>query len=152
MPSAAYLAGLIDGDGCLTIVRRDKGKTKGDRRRKLSFETLVKIAGETQHLRGLRREWSGIGSLYIRKRHGQRHLAEWMICQKQARALLKKITRFLVLKKAQALNILNFPRCKSRWDATPELRAEQYQRWILMKELNSRTGRGTRSYHGRRSS
>lgn len=82
--SPAYLAGLIDGDGTIIIVRRDRDGSS-------------------------------------------------------------KVLPFLMLKREQALNVLTFPQCRSRWDATPELRAEQYRRWVRQRELNSRYGRGRRS-------
>lgn len=151
MKSPAYLAGLIDGDGSIIVSRRDKGLTKHDRKRKMSFELVVKVGGETHHMLALRREWGNIGSVYVRKRPGQRHLAEWLIAARQSRIVLRQIARYLKLKKRQAQNGLSFPMCRSRWDATPGFRREQLRRWRLMKYLNSRVGRGTVTYHGRRS-
>jgi hypothetical protein len=137
----AYLAGLIDGDGSIMIIRRQKGITKGDRKRGLSFQTFVKIGGETKHLTALRQDHR-IGNLWIRKRPGQRHLAEWIIAGNQARNLLQSVLPYLRLKTDQAKTALTMPQCRSRWDATPALREAQLASWQLMKRLNHRVGRG----------
>jgi len=143
--SAQYLAGLIDGDGSILIVRRDRKRaTTGDRYRGISFEIVVKIGGETNHLNVLRELWDDIGYIWTRKRKGQRHLSEWIISGNNARYLLPKINKHLILKVKQGYNALSFPQCKSRWDATPKFRKEQTRRWKLQKQLNSRVGRGKR--------
>jgi hypothetical protein len=148
--SAAYLAGMIDGDGSILITRRDRHKTKGDRARGISFQVFVKIGGETRHVSHLRQLWGGIGSVYIRKRKGQRHLAEWAIEGRRAKKLLRHIRRYLMLKQRQALNAITFPQIHDRWHITSAIRSEQLRRWKLMKYLNSRVGRGDRSYRGDR--
>jgi hypothetical protein len=148
MKSAAYLAGLIDGDGCIVVTRRDRRKTRGDRARGISYAVFVKVGGETGHIRHIKSLW-GVGYIYIRKRKGQRHLAEWTIEGNKAKTLLTKIRPYLILKYPQAINAINFPQAQNRWDPNiTVIRAEQKKRWHIMKILNSRVGRGTRRYHG----
>jgi len=141
-----YLAGLIDGDGSILIIRRDKLTTIGDRKRGESFETSIKIGGEPKHLKGLQKEMGGIGYIWIRKRPGQRHLAEWSIAGRYCRPFLKQIIEHLRLKKKQAQLVLDFPRIKSRWDATPQIKKFRLGCWKKMKRLNQ-TGRGRIEKH-----
>ena len=136
----AYLAGLLDGDGCILIRRRDKSKTTGDRQRGISFITIITIGGEVSHLQGLRDKYL-VGSVYIRKRIGLRHLAIWTIAGSIAIAVLKQLIPFLSLKLKQAIVALSMPRPRSRWGVTPELRNTQESCRILIQQLNQ-LGRG----------
>lgn len=145
---AAYLAGLLDGDGCIMIRRREKVATFTDRRRGLSFIVLAAIGGEQGHLHALRVEAGGLGTTWVRKREGQRHLAEWKIAGGQARVFLGAIQPYLRLKKEQARVALGMPQPRSRWGATPVLRAEQERRFIEIKRLNHQFGRGKAVAHG----
>lgn len=139
---AAYLAGLVDGDGCITIRRRDRERSKSDRQRGVSFGLRVSIGGESEHLSALRATWGDIGSVWIRKRDGQRHLAEWNLVSKQARRLLESIEPYLILKKQQAQLALSMPRPITRWGVTPELRHRQEEFRVAVSTLNKRFGRG----------
>lgn len=139
----AYLAGLIDGDGSLLVRRRDRSASAGDRARGVSFILRVSIAGETEHINGLRSELSGLGNVWVRQRPEQRHLAEWVIAGGQARMLLAAVVPFLRLKRRQAEVMLAMPMPRSRWAATPELRHAQEAARVEVSRLNCRFGRGT---------
>lgn len=137
----AYLAGLIDGDGSIMVRRRDKPSTINDRARNISFELKVTIGGQPKHLATVRAVYGG-GNLYIRKREGQRHLAEWRVVARQARRVLEGIEPYLMLKQRQARIALAMPRPIARWGITPELRAAQEQARVDISNLNSAAGRG----------
>lgn len=145
---SAYLAGMIDGDGSIMVRRRDKGKSKGDRARNISFILLIVIGGEPTHLRKLRAIWGNIGNIYIRKRKSQRHLALWTIASNQARSILGLVEPHLILKRRQAIVALSMPQPVTRWGVTPELRAAQERCRIKISNLNSRTGRGKARTYG----
>lgn len=134
----AYLAGLIDGDGCILIRKREKEKTATDRKRGMSFIVLVKIGGYPPHLKELK-DRIGLGQLNICKRG--KHLAEWVIAGKQAEYLLSKIVNHLKLKKEQAKIAINMPHPRSRWLATDKMRKTQEMHRLKIQELN-RVGRG----------
>lgn len=146
---ARYLAGLIDGDGAIMIRRREKPETRTDRRRGLSFIILVGIGGEPGHLKALRDEFGQIGTIWVRRREGQHHIAEWKIAGGQAVALLRAVSPHLRLKKDQALLVLGMPLPRSRWGVTPELREQQERCFLEIKRLNHRFGRGKEADHGR---
>lgn len=137
----AYLAGLIDGDGCVLVRRRDHKARPGDRQRGPSFSLNVKVGGETKHIYDLRKKHGNVGSVYTRKGKRKRHLAEWTIAAKRGRALLEKVVPHLILKRPQGLLVLQMPWPGSRWGVTPELRAEQERIRLEIKRLN-KLGRG----------
>ena len=134
----AYLAGLIDGDGCILILSRKGPATRSDRARGLSFIVEVKIGGDSEHLRGLRQEFKNIGSVYVRPMD---HLAEWTIAGQMARSLLADTLPYLRLKKRQALLALGMPHPRTRWGVTNELRERQAWHQAEVRRLNHR-GRG----------
>ena len=133
----AYLAGLIDGDGCILLRRRDYPNRPGDRARSQSYSLNLKIGGEPNHLFGLRTTFEMVGSIWIRKRPGQRHLAEWTIAAKRGLNLLEHVAPYLLLKKKQADLILAMPWPKSRWTATAEIRQKQEETRLEIKRLNT---------------
>jgi hypothetical protein len=137
----AYLAGLIDGDGCILVRRRDRDWGRDGKRRTSGYTLNVKISGETNHLTRLRAQHDGVGSMHIQKGNRKRHLAEWTIAHKRGLALLVKIVPFMQLKRAQAELCLQMPWPRSRWAATPELRAHQEEIRLQIKRLN-KLGRG----------
>lgn len=139
-----YLAGLIDGDGCIVVRRRERRATKGDRARGASFIPIVNVAGEVTHLTELRDELRGIpGRVYIvRRQSGHlRAMAEWTVAGTQAVALLVALSSHLRLKRRQAETVLAMPMPRSRWAVTPELREKQEQARLLVQKFNQR-GRG----------
>ena len=133
----SYLAGLIDGDGSILILKRDRTG-----RGSLSFTVTVKVGGETEHITKLATQY-GIGNVWVRKKVGLKHLAEWTIAGNQARWLLNAIKPYLQLKNPQACVALAMPQCRSRWDATAKLRAIQHTCHLQMKQLNHAKGRGS---------
>lgn len=137
----AYLAGLIDGDGCVLVRRRDHAAQVRDRKRGPSYSLAVKIGGEPKHLNGLRTLHGNIGSIWTRKKPGKRHLAEWTLSSKRAFVLLKRVVPYMILKRKQGELVLAMPWPVSRWGVTPELRARQEEIRLEIKRLN-KTGRG----------
>jgi hypothetical protein len=132
----SYLAGLIDGDGSILIVWRGKNRTAGDRRRRTGFQVTVKIGGAPDHLRRLSSEFQ-VGGLWIRKRDGYRHLAEWTITGSQARQVLICVLPHVRHKQPQAVLALSMSQPRTRWGATAELRAQQIRCWTEMRLLNT---------------
>lgn len=140
----AYLAGLIDGDGCVLVRRRDHPTRPGDRERGPSYGLNLSIGGEPKHLTGLRELFGNVGFIYIRKKEGQRHLAEWTIAAKRGLVLLRLVVPYMRLKKAQAELALAMPMPVSRWGVTTALREKQESIRLEIKRLNT-LGRGKKT-------
>ena len=91
----AYLAGFLDGDGCITIT------TKNQRRTYCIEVRYSQTNGPfLQHLRDL----VGIGSVYQTSKPKGNHSArfQWVFASGKAEEFLRAIFPFLVLKKDQA--------------------------------------------------
>lgn len=137
---SAYLAGMIDGDGSIQLHLRNRVETTA-----FTYNIRLSIAGEVGHIRLLRKTWSDVGCIYTRKCGPSRKpLAEWTIVCNDARKILREVHPYLILKREQADVCLSLETIRSRWEATPAVRARQYQCWLRVKELNSTgNGRGT---------
>lgn len=146
---AAYLAGLVDGDGCILVRRRDKPTSAGDRKRNISFITLLKVGGEEKHLLAVRKTWHSLGTVWVRRKDGLRPLAEWTIAGNQAKAVLGRIELFLRLKRKQAVLAINMLGPRTRWGATPKVRRDQERCRLRISKLNT-LGRGKVVAYGTR--
>lgn len=101
---AAYLAGLVDGEG--TIGLRHKF-TKGSKPHQ--FHPALKIANTNLGLLRTVVEMSGNGIIFVRRRPiGQKFCYDYSLCANQIRHVLPQIVPYLVAKKRQADLVLEF--------------------------------------------
>lgn len=127
---AAYIAGLIDGEGCICIY-------KVDRRGKLQYNLNIAVKMGGDFLGALASE-VGLGTYYHnitrnRKPDHWKHIHEWRWPQADARCLLPQIRPYLRHKAAQAdlaLTFLALP-----WKHTTEQKGELYTQ---SRQLNRR--------------
>ena len=146
----AYLAGMVDGEGSITIRRRDHSSRPSDRQRGVSFTLRIGIAGAPDHIRRIQ-SMVGMGSVYVRRRaqlnKGWKDIAEWSMASREAKQFLLNVEPYLMLKRSQAQVALSLPQCRSRWDATPQMRQEQEECRKLISTLNLMgRGRGLGKY------
>lgn len=138
----AYLAGLVDGEGYIGIVRTRKqptstnpdplhlnaymsiGMTDGD--------YLVNLAGEI-----------GVGNTYRQKRQREhwKIRTDWRLCGNACRALLPQIVKYLRLKKPQAKLLLRYLELSAHKPCKNPPRNREYKKKVLalydqMKALN----------------
>jgi hypothetical protein len=130
----AYLAGFIDGDGCIFI-----SKSKQSRRPWLQMHRLVVIM--TQANKAFLELWQQktcLGRVYLSNRkHG---VYQWHCASKDAEKLLRLVFDFLVIKKEQARIGLDFRQTKGsefggggqRKDSMPLVRKREAYRQQLM--------------------
>lgn len=99
VPTSAYLAALIDGEGCISLV---KSKSRSSSKAYYSARISIGMTGDA--LIGLWRE-IGIGRMYTiigRKAYGKRPIHAWQIGSNALRALMPFVLPFLRFKKRQA--------------------------------------------------
>lgn len=111
----AYVAGFIDGEGCIRICRRGarNGRSKGH---SLLVTTSQKDGRPMDFLYGL------FGGCIVFKRHGDggfktdrdNWLYEWRITDRKAGEMLKEILPFLTYKKPQAELAIRFQERKNQ--------------------------------------
>lgn len=100
MTEAAYLAGLIDGEGSIIAIKRDKnGRTTW--RLQVSSTTPILL------------EWcikkTGVGSIVVRKSQNPLHAdSQWWQCYSwNAVDILKQIVPYMVLKHGKAQQVID---------------------------------------------
>jgi len=107
----AYAAGLIDGEGCLTIsVRRPEGRRK-------AVHHCVRLSIGMTHLPVLRRlrSWFGGQISPVKKQktfHKQAH--EWRLWSNQALDCIEQLLPYLVVKRAEARVFLQYKKWRRR--------------------------------------
>lgn len=101
---AAYLAGVVDGDGCLSLVRH-RDKTTG----RFHYNASMSV-GMTCDLPVRLFDEIGVGNIWWsrRRNHRDRPIAAWRVGAEPLRWLLPIIQPYLVLKARQAELLLEY--------------------------------------------
>ena len=104
----AYVAGLLDGEGCIRIHSSFEPATS----RSLSHSLRIGIANTDERLMLWLSDTFG-GGLHEKKRRGSRSpnwkpCFDWSLHSHQAEAFLRSVEPYLVIKKAQAQLALRF--------------------------------------------
>lgn len=96
----SYLAGIIDGEGCINIVKYHKEN-------RYRYRLQVRVINTSKELVEWIKENFG-GYVTSRERKGYRLIYEWGIFNTQAEELLEDILEYLIIKKPQANVALDF--------------------------------------------
>jgi hypothetical protein len=141
----AYIAGIIDGEGCVAIHRRSgRGCKYG-----YSFYGVVRVSNTNLALLKWLQEVTGLGAVVESQVTGNRRRQwEWKVHSQQAYGLLKVLYPYLQVKKENADVLMSF--LKFRRESEPVVRklggkGIPYNLWrtqksfyTKMKKLNSR--------------
>lgn len=137
----AYAAGLIDGEGCLTISGRTKAVTHYYPRIDVGMSVKAKLT-----LEALKAEYGGNVRLYREATDKWEEAWIWVCCGKEAAAMLERLGPWLFLKAEQARLILALcamtdqlpknPNGTQKWDRETRSKARTLQ--ILVQELNAK--------------
>lgn len=130
----AYLAGLIDGEGYIGILKTKKGNKKVWKSNfEFTFTPVIKVAMIEKDLITWLYKTFG-GTFETRKaRKGARESYCWMARKAKVGEFLRMIYPYLMVKKDQADIILSFPRNKTGIPLTEEIyhkRIELYNKLI----------------------
>ena len=141
----AYIAGLIDADGCIQIKR---SSVRNNVNREYSLTVLVNQV-DGQAIDFLYGVFGGSVFMCVQNGLGCLPVCRWQIRGKQARKMLKKILPFLKIKRNQAELGIRFqnhvdryvkPRIGGRYTATSERemswRDKRYQEMRDMKRVH----------------
>lgn len=144
MDVAAYLAGLVDGEGSIQINPSTRGKSK-------YWVLTIQISSSAEgYLQSLRDTTLGFGSItsWQPKRKDSRRSWNWRFYGAEAEAVLEDISPYLRLKKPQAELALRFRRegCGFRGNRRrlmpQSLLALRREIALEMRDLNSHTKKG----------
>jgi hypothetical protein len=100
----SYIAGIVDGEGCICIrkISPPKGCVSP------SYSCYLKIATTDKILANWLKRTCGIGCICVREPENKRTNYNWEIAHQECRNLLEDIYSFLVIKKKQADIIFKF--------------------------------------------
>lgn len=129
MLEIAYLAGLIDGEGCIGF-RLEKRK---DRTNSYLRIILTITMTNFEVLSEVHKQCGGYLGKYIDKRPQNRQQWRWAVGDKTAIAVLKQISPYLIVKKNQAKLAIAFDLLGISYDAELNLTFKN-----KMHELNKR--------------
>lgn len=130
----AYLAGIIDGEGSITVREC----------RPNSFQVYVRIAQSNRpFLENLRMLCGGIGSVNDTKSSLSKRLTSaWAIASKQALLLLEAVYPYLKIKRCQAEGAIELERSISpTFGKKLDKSVLEYRRWVKDRISDLNTGR-----------
>lgn len=141
--NAAYLAGLVDGEGCIFISQTTTNSAAKGCKRGIAYRSGITISLTNLPLLQRVKKLTGVGKIRPVKRPSRKHKYawRWSAWSIEASDLISKLLPFLVLKKRQALlqmkfqSIMRYPGSKGLSDK------EWNQRQLLhekMRRLNKR--------------
>lgn len=124
----SYLAGILDGEGCITI-------GAGQKETCINYNAIVSVQNTSKKLIDWLQSKFG-GQVYLSKKATEKTKPAWMwrLTQKKAiELLLLAVLPYLIIKQEQAKVLLSFVRLTP--EANSELRAVYWQR---LRILNAR--------------
>lgn len=125
----SYLAGIIDGEGCLTIGAGRKGNV-------INYNSVIMIASTSEKLiKWLQQNFGGnyYKSSRVNEKWKQAYIWRYLK-KKDIEKLLLAVLPYLIIKREQAITLLEFVRLPRHMENT-EKRQELHER---MRELNKR--------------
>ena len=102
----AYTAGIIDGEGSISIIKTKRNK------KNCSFSLSVTVANNNEFLMSFLKERYG-GTVNSSNRWHRTY--QWRLCSNQAMAFLMLINNFLFLKREQAILGIQFQQRKNEY-------------------------------------
>lgn len=133
---AAYIAGILDGEGCITLSRSGK-----------YLRPLVSVVNTKKELLEYLVTSTGLGKVLVSKRPSKTSNIpyRWQIWSKQSSLFLIQVLPFLVIKKQQAILLLNFANRSNTKHGRNGLSKDdvnhQTSIYNQLKKLNKRGGR-----------
>ena len=107
---AAYLAGLIDGEGSIAVSRTQTGAAAKACKRGHAYRASVTVTMTDLDLLKWAKRATGVGQICPKKVNVIKHRPAWTwsVWSTQAAALLEQLLPYLRIKKGQAENLIAF--------------------------------------------
>ncbi len=140
---AAYLAGLIDGEGCISITRtRTNASAKGCKRG-FSYRSSVVVAMTDHDVLEWCHRLTGVGNVCPKRTNVARHKPawSWSVWSTEAWELCIAVLPYLKVKLPQAANLIEF-QSKMRYPGKFGLTDHEWNAreasYLMSKKLNKR--------------
>lgn len=139
---AAYLAGIIDGEGCITITKATHKKAG---RLGYCYRPVLHVANTHVNVMVLLQRQTGLGRArkFDDARPNRKERWQWMIWSQQAAQIVRRVLPFLIIKKKQAMIFLRFvdfvKTCKSpsRTGLSDKQWDKQNRLYLQIRKLNA---------------
>lgn len=124
---AAYIAGILDGEGSITISKKNDHTGM---RRGVCYRPCVSVANTNELLLLWLQATTGLGGISSKAPSNPRHRQawKWSVWSQQARQLLEVVSPYLLLKREQAELVLDFVRSQRRGVGRDGLSEEEWSR------------------------
>lgn len=107
---AAYLAGLIDGEGSVSVNRTRTGKSAKSCRRGFAYRSSLTITMTDMAVLKWAQKTTGVGAICKKKTARAKHKPAWAwaVWSVEAADLLRELRPYLKVKRKQADNLITF--------------------------------------------
>lgn len=133
----AYIAGIIDGEGTVTL-----SKSKHGKRPFVTYQIIVRVGSIDKELLLFLRRSTGKGTIRLSKKTiTGKDFFEWNILTKQAVGFLDEILPYLRMKRMHALQLLKY--YKELGGIRPrkiykDIQEQRERFWITFRRLNNK--------------
>jgi len=135
-----YVAGIIDGEGTITIGRNEYTNTKTGKYRHgqayhgVHYASVISVKNTDERLMKWLKSRFG-GEYYTEKRTNEtwKDSYKWYHCAKDKESFLLSILPYLVIKREQAKILLEFLRIE-KWLKIPTKRQELYEKIVALNQ------------------
>ena len=137
----AYLAGIVDGEGCISVMRLSRGN-----RSSATFMARISVAMTSEKIVRWIKATTEVGTVHVKcHQPGRKKQWLWLVNSRNAVGLLRTLLPFLKLKKPQARNAVALQRVLRRSSGGAKLtRREVATRTRLYKISRKLNGGRTR--------
>lgn len=139
--TSAYIAGIIDGEGYIGLLRVKKGnKSKWQSLREFKFVPCIKVVMTNKEIIEWLRNSFG-GTIEIRTKNTAKNAKVsygWTLRKAHTIKFLKLIYPYLMIKRKQAEVLFRFPRIKAGTIITDEVYQKRIELYEEIKILNKR--------------
>lgn len=127
MISIEYLAGLVDGEGCITITKTKSSKYK----RGIQYYSRLSIEMTSEHL--INKLYTQFGGSFNRRKPQikRKDIYVWSVYGENARLIIEQIKPYLIVKDNQASIIQEFQSLVNKNNFKPVTDEE----WVLRESL-----------------
>ena len=141
----AYIAGLVDGEGCITIAKRKNGQYKKGKGKPWYYQATVVVSNTDKRIVDFVTSRYGGWITKPKLQENRKQVYNWFVSAEERKRFLQDILQYLVIKKRQAEIILSFPNYVDRgWGGKVSVgrSQEEFEKqrdfWFEIKKLNSR--------------